>query len=341
MSLDMEKLADVIDAAIERRVEPLRKRIAELESREVVPGPKGDPGADGKSISVEEVRDIVEAITAKEMLQLERRNTDYLERIEVRDGIDGRDGADGKDGAPGMDGRDGQDADEKAIAKRVLEVVSSSAHAEVQKAIAAIPQVKDGRDGKDGQDGRDADEEEILSRLRKDAAVVIERTVSEEVAKIPVPQDGRDGIDATPEMVEASVAKLIEPKFAAWELHLERKTFDWMERQREEIRKMFDAMPKPKDGKDGLSVKDFQFEYDGERTLLIKAMTEAGEVVHKVYLPIPLYREVWKSDFAYQKHDMVTHDGSTWIAMEDSEGKRPGHMQKTWKLIVKKGRDGK
>jgi hypothetical protein len=50
---------------------------------------------------------------------------------------------------------------------------------------------------------------------------------------------------------------------------------------------------------------------------------------------------VWKAEFEYAQHDMVTHDGSTWIALEDSKGVRPGHMQKAWKLIVKKGRDGK
>ena len=326
MPLDMEALAKVIDAAIERRFESLYKRIAELESRAPIPGPKGDPGADGKSIDIEAVRDMIEGLHAKHALELERRATDYLERLEVRDGIDGKDG---QDGAPGMDGRDGQDADVDEIVERAMQ------------------------------------------RLRKDAAEVIERAVSEEVAKIPLPQDGKDGAPGingkdgkdgingkdgapgekgmdgrdgqavTPEMVEASVAKLIEPKFAAWELQLERRNFEWMEKQRDEIRKTLESMPKPKDGRDGIGVKDLSVEYDGERTWVLRNQTESGEVVQNLYLPIPLYRDVWKADTQYSQHDMVTHDGSTWIALEDSKGTRPGHMQKAWKLIVKKGRDGK
>jgi hypothetical protein len=101
-------------------------------------------------------------------------------------------------------------------------------------------------------------------------------------------------------------------------------------------------MPKPRDGIDGISAKDIEIEYDGERHLIWKQKTATGETItHTIYLPIPLYREVWKAAMQYAKHDMVTHDGSTWIATEDSKGVRPGHMQKAWKLIVKKGRDGK
>jgi hypothetical protein len=252
---------------IDKATAPLIARIAELEARESIPGPPGDPGADGKSVIVDDVLPIIEALQAKHALELERRMMDRVDRIEVRDGIDGRDGMDGKHGT---DGRDGMDADEDAIAKRVLETVSKAAQEDVQKAIAAIPAPEHGRDGidgRDGQDGRDADEEVILSRLRKDAAVVISRAVAEEAAKIPLPQDGRDGIDgkdgspgingkdgsdglsgkdgekgldgrdgqdATPEMVDASVAKHLDPITARLELSLERKTFEWMERTRDE-----------------------------------------------------------------------------------------------------------
>jgi hypothetical protein len=368
--LDLERFIPQLHDYIARAIRPLQQKIdaqaAEIErlkAERPERGEKGDPGADGKSLTVDDVLPMLEMLQAKHALELERRMMDRVDRIEVRDGIDGR---------------DGMDADEDAIAKRVLETVSKAAQEDVQKAIAAIPAPEHGRDGidgRDGQDGRDADEEAILGRLRKDAAAVISRAVAEEAAKIPLPQDGRDGIDgkdgapgingkdgsdglsgkdgekgldgrdgqnATPEMVDASVAKHLDPITARLELNLERKTFEWMERTRDEVRKMIDAIPKPRDGIDGISAKDIEIEYDGERHLLWKQKTATGEIItHTIYLPIPLYREVWKADFQYSQHDMVTHDGSTWIATQDSKGVRPGHMQKAWKLIVKKGRDGK
>jgi hypothetical protein len=401
--LDMEALADVIDRAVERRLAPIRKeneqlkaRIAELESRAPIPGPQGDPGADGRSLTADDVLPIIEALQAKHALELERRMMDRVDRIEVRDGIDGKDGHDGTDGAPGMDGRDGKDADEEVIARRVLEIVSKAAQEDVQKAIAAIPAPvhgRDGIDGKDGADGRDgvdgkdgapgvdgrdgqdADEDAIVERvlplLRKEVEPVLKSAVSEEVAKIPLPQDGkdgrdgmdgksgadglngkdgqpggkgidgRDGQDATPAMVDASVAKYLEPITARLELNLERKTFEWMDRIRDEAHKMIESIPRPKDGKDGIGVKDVAIEYDGARKVTLRHQTEGGEVVKEIYLPVPLYLGVWKADAAYSTHDLVTHDGSTWIATQDSKGVRPGHMQKAWKLIVKKGRDGK
>jgi hypothetical protein len=389
--LDLEQFTEGLHDYIARAIRPLQQKIdaqaAEIErlkAERPEKGERGDPGADGKSITIDDVLPLIETVQAKHALELERRMMDRVDRIEVRDGIDGKDGRDGTDGAPGMDGRDGKDADEEVIAKRVLEIVSKAAQEDVQKAIAAIPAPvhgrdgidgKDGTPGIDGRDGQDADEDAIVERvlplLRKDAAVVIERAVSEEVAKIPLPQDGkdgrdgmdgksgadglngkdgqpgekgidgRDGQDATPAMVDASVAKCLEPITARLELNLERKTFEWMDRIRDEARKMIESIPRPKDGKDGIGVKDVAIEYDGARKVTLRHQTEGGEVAKEIYLPVPLYLGVWKADATYSTHDLVTHDGSTWIATQDSKGVRPGHMQKAWKLIVKKGRDGK
>lgn len=70
------------------------------------PGPAGEPGPpgdDGKSVTVEDVRPIVEAEIAKGLLDLEKRAQEVLQRAIDRvptpkDGKDGRDGRDGKDG---------------------------------------------------------------------------------------------------------------------------------------------------------------------------------------------------------------------------------------------------
>lgn len=90
-------------------------------------GEKGAPGIDGKSVTVEEVRQMFEGEFSKWALDFERRAQDVLQkaidRIPVpkdgtagvngkdgNDGLDGRNGVDGlhgKDGAPGDNGKDG------------------------------------------------------------------------------------------------------------------------------------------------------------------------------------------------------------------------------------------
>jgi hypothetical protein len=409
-----KEMRDHIDSAIA----PLIKRIAYLESREPIAGPKGDPGADGKSIAIDSVKDMIEGLHAKHAMELERRATDYLHNIKVRDGIDGKDGRDGVDGKHGMDGRDGKDSDPSEVARHLLPMmrkeVEPALKSVVSEEVAKIPLPQDGKDGRDGadgepgrngadgkdgkdgkdgapgidgKDGRDSDPSEvakiILPLLRTEAHAIIERAIVDEVAKIPQPKDGkdgRDGINGEPgrdgingkdgapgidgkdgingkdgapgekgldgrdvsqDMVDLSVAKFLDPVAARIELNLERKTYEWLDRSRDELRKMFDAVPKPKDGRDGIGVKDLFIEYDNNRTVSIKSKTESGDVVHEVYMPIPIYQDIWKADIDYAKNDLVTHDGSMWIALDNSKNVRPGHMQKAWKLIVKRGRDAK
>jgi hypothetical protein len=50
------------------------------------------------------------------------------------------------------------------------------------------------------------------------------------------------------------------------------------------------------------------------------------------------YYGVWR-ERGYKAHNSVTHDGSVWIALEDTAS-RPGDDE-TWQLAVKKGRDGR
>lgn len=70
------------------------------------PGPKGETGApgndgkDGKSVSVEDIRGVIEVEVARALLDFERRATDTLQRAIDRIPKP----ADGKDGAPGRDG---------------------------------------------------------------------------------------------------------------------------------------------------------------------------------------------------------------------------------------------
>src|SRR5258705_12808621 len=50
------------------------------------------------------------------------------------------------------------------------------------------------------------------------------------------------------------------------------------------------------------------------------------------------YKGVWQEG-QYEKGNLITHGGSMWIALKDSQDK-PG-TRDAWQLAVKRGRDGR
>ena len=150
-------------------------------------------------------------------------------------------------------GRDGKDADADAIAEVVL--------GKVVKALEAVPPPKDGRDGKDADPevtkaAVTAEVERVLATWPKPrdgvngksvdmvelSAQIVEAAVKAVQALPPAPagKDGANGRDASPEQIEAAVAKAVA------------------------------ALPKPvdgvagKDGRDGLDGKDGKDGVDGK-----------------------------------------------------------------------------
>jgi hypothetical protein len=53
------------------------------------------------------------------------------------------------------------------------------------------------------------------------------------------------------------------------------------------------------------------------------------------------YEGVWDDQKVYQRGDFVTKDGSLWHCAETHCGIEPGTRPDTWKLAVKRGKDGK
>lgn len=93
-------------------------------------GKDGRDGIDGKSVTLDEVRPLIDAGMAAWALDFERRAQDILQRAIDRMPVpkDGRDGVDGKDGIDGKDGRDAleledldvqQDADGRVVLRFV------------------------------------------------------------------------------------------------------------------------------------------------------------------------------------------------------------------------------
>jgi hypothetical protein len=75
-----------------------------------------------------------------------------------------------------------------------------------------------------------------------------------------------------------------------------------------------------------------------EARIELERRVEALEMDH-VRTLADCYRGVWRAAESYRRGDLVSHGGSTWLALRDTEA-QPGDGAGTgWRLIVKKGRD--
>lgn len=242
----------------------------------------------------------------------------------------------------------------------------------MEKQLAALPLPKD---------GKDADEDAIIARVTEQMASEIaeiraaaslpdiEGLVKEAVAAIPAPQDGKSvTLDDVCPLIEggiaAAVAALPAPKDGCGikNLLIDRagnlvatmddgriadlgpvvgKDADIAALEKFIVEKI-DALPKPKDGKDGFSLKDFDATLlDDGRTVLLSF--EQGDQSYKVELgfPVMIYRGVFKEGETYAKGDTATWGGSLWHCDVDGTVEKPDSAEKHWTLVAKRGRDGK
>ncbi len=139
-------------------------------------------------------------------------------------------------------------------------------------------------------------------------------------------------------MTLEEVRNHLDAEIAMWALAFERRAQDLLQRA-------IDRMPTPKDGapgepgRDGFSLDDVQIEQCDERSVVLRFAR--GDLVreHTLRLNHPIYRDVYQHGRRYECDDVVTFGGSAWIATRDTDSK-PG-TDDSWKLMVKKGRDGK
>ena len=313
--------------------------------------------ADGKSVTVDEVRPLLEQMVAA--LPKAKDGAPGRDGINGKDGAPGKDGTDGKDGAPGRDGVDGKDGAPGNDGKNGIDgkdglngkdgrdgidgkdgspgadgkdatVDFAAIHAFITEKVAAIPAAKngvDGRDGIDGKDGKDGRDGEPGVRGEpgvpgKDADLatlreIVSIAVKAAVADIPVPKDGAPGRNADPVDMDA-VASLVDGA----------------------VRRAVEALPRPKDGADAMSIDDFVLDLkDDGRTLVFKFAANGREKTYEIVAPWQIYRGVFKAGTLYRKGDTATYGGSQWVALRDTT-QTPGSGD-DWVLAVKRGRDGK
>lgn len=278
--------------------------------------------------------------------------------------------------------RDGKDADEDAIVARVyekmtsdLEVLRATVNAIEIPTIPELPQLPDigglvsaavadaikalpaPVDVSDVMPALEKQVSEFLSAIPApqdgasvtidDVVPLVAAEVEKRVSELPRPRDGRDGLDVK-EMFRAEGGKLVAVMSDGTTRDLgvfvgkDGQDADMAAIERS-IAEKVDAIPRPKDGKDGFSLKHFDADLmeDG-RTVVLK-FQDGSDTGYSVELGIPamIYRGVFKEGQTYEKGDTVTWGGSLWHCDEAQTVAKPDGAEKHWTLAAKKGRDGR
>jgi hypothetical protein len=300
--------------------EKVEKRVAAL------PVPKdGRDGVDGKDVDLVELASMVNEQVVRHIGELPIPEK-------------GEPGPPGKDGRDGLDGAPGKDVDPEFVTQLVGSAVDDR--------FAALPVPKDGRDGidgkdgapgaegppgppgRDGNDGKDADPEqmrELIDNLYMRALAALPPPEKGEPGPMgPAGKDGRDGKDA------ADIA-------GAFRTHDGRCVMTLTDGRVLDL-----GVVQGKDGKDGITIEDFQpeVEYDGLRTFTFRIQSRGRSVEWPFKVPMLIDKTVWKAETSYDKGDAVSCGGSIWVAQEDNASK-PGQGNPDWRLAVKHGRDGR
>lgn len=186
-----------------------------------------------------------------------------------------------------------------------------------------------------------------------DVRPLVDELVSKAVAALPAAENGKD---ADMDVLKSHVAELVkhiqpaaplpappvDEVAATFERRFSDLTLSWERQARDTFDKAADRMPKPKDGRDALSLEDFELSL-GEDGRTVTVKMQAGETVieKSVKIAAVIDRDIFKSGGSYEKGDGVSYGGSFWIAKCDNPQGVPGSGETDWRCAVKKGRDGK
>ncbi len=294
--------------------------------------PAGKDGVDGKDADPELVRAAIALEVANAVRALPT----------PKDGVDGKDAPPldmavviaevvrqipvPKDGLDGKDGAPGRDAD-------ILDVPLLVSLVE-----GKIPPPKDGAPGKDGKDGKDG--EPGLTVIGERGEKGLDGKDGRDG------REGKDGRDGAPgrDALEIDVLPTIDESksyprgtFASFRngfLRARLNTSPIGEGSLEECG--WDVIV------NGWAPPQFEPGDDPREFTILWNRTNGAPTVFKAYIPVPLYRDIWRDTETYRKGDTVTRDGSLWHCNTDQTKVPPGTPNaKDWTLCVKHGRDGK
>lgn len=240
------------------------------------------------------------------------------ERIALLEARQPEKGDPGENGKPGRDGENGKDAD-PALTRTLIDDV-------VAAAMASLPKPQDGK-----------------SISLEDVRPLVDECVAKGISAIAVPKDGRDGVGVAGAIIDRS-GNLVLTLSDGTTRDLGGVVGKDADQAAliQAIEEKIAAIPKPKDGRDGFSLEDFDAEVmNDERTVLLSFAS--GDFSYKVELcfPVMLYRGVFSAEREYDRGDTVTWAGSLWHCEADKTAEKPGDGSKAWTLAAKRGRDGR
>lgn len=180
-----------------------------------------------------------------------------------------------------------------------------------------------------------------------DVAPMIASEVEKRVSGLPRPKDGRDGLDVK-DLFRAEGGKLVAVMSDGTTRDLgvfvgkDGQDAD-MAAIEKTITEKIDAIPRPKDGKDGFSLKHFDADLLEDGRTVVLRFQDNSDTGYSVELGIPamIYRGVFKEGQTYEKGDTVTWGGCLWHCDEVETTSKPDGAEKHWTLAAKKGRDGR
>jgi hypothetical protein len=187
----------------------------------------------------------------------------------------------------------------------------------------------------------------------RDRVIAVETKTSTPPAPDAALADVRDRVlmletkAAAPVAADVAVADLRE-RFAAFEQRVHDNALAkdvGALRERVAVVEVRQPIPGPagKDGSngaDGLGFEDIDVQFDGDRTIELKFARGTLKKSFPIVLPFMRQQGVWDESKGYRQGDVVTWGGAQWHAETDTAAK-PGDGSKGWKLIVKKGQDGR
>lgn len=163
-----------------------------------------------------------------------------------------------------------------------------------------------------------------------------QKMIDDALSGIVIPEaiKGDDGVSPSPDEVAESMKGL----FSLWALDFERMANEKLEKAIDKIEKPKDG----KDGKDGIDLKGFDILLgDDGRTVSLSLSDGESTFEKTLKIPSVLDKGFYNSEKVYEKGDGVSYGGGFWISQSDENTDKPASGSASWRLAVKRGRDGR
>lgn len=271
-----------------------------------------------------EVRAFVRAeieSTRKDVLEIVR--AEFAALPKPRDGIDGK------------DGKDAEPIDEEAITREIWSAVQ-----------ARIEPGPKGDPGEKGEQGPPVDLVQVSE--------IIDDTVKAHLAALPTPRDGIDGRDGQDgqdgkdggrgetgrDALQLDILSVINPD-RSYSRGTYAKAFGGLVRAVRATDRLTEDKSLIESGWECIvsGLQSIAISAKDGRHFVLQAITTEGIQRMEFSVPAILERGVFKAGGEYEAGDVVTYDGSTWVAQQTTSDVPA--TSKEWRLFVRKGRDGR